>query len=91
VTTTCKHGHDHSQEGFFVWIPSEPGRRYHCASSGQACPTPGKVDNWERGTADAPPSDRKRNPKYWKKGALAEAIAAAVPQCELCFGIRRST
>ena len=24
--------HDHSQEGFFVWIPSEPGRKYHCAS-----------------------------------------------------------
>jgi hypothetical protein len=31
----------------------------------------------------------KRRKGYWRRGTLADALEAGVPQCELCFGTRR--
>jgi len=83
MTATCKWGHDHSQPGFWVSIPLEPGRKYHCAS--RRGPTVGP----EPSGTHKPKRDGKRRPENWTEGTLAEAVAKGVPQCELCFGIRR--
>ncbi len=83
ATETCRHGHDHSTEP--VWIPRQYGRKYHCASAPHAA-------SYEE--ASRPPTRKKEsryaNRKNWKRGSLHEAIAAGVPQCEICFGTRRS-
>jgi hypothetical protein len=80
---TCRHGHDHTREP--VWIPiPKRGRKYHCTNAPHAS-TFQEAAALAKGAKESRYSDGT-----WRRGSLREAVDAGVPQCEICFGTRRS-